>query len=256
MFLIIFPYMDTPVLVRQWLEDAGLSASAVARRAGVSTSTMHRVLNGLVDPSIGTLEEIAIACNTSIDLTTRPMSEPFAAAAARAMLEDGYKPPVSPGVDAWLDRLMHRTDSDDPVAVLEAAARASSPLRRPGAALFTGDVSLGRLASAGDASRGAWAISGPAGLDLPALSTPAPQSTLLWVDDAKAALSLLADSALRPTHRPDRATVAVLAAEPELFEGAFNHGPVRYAAPIQILLDCIAQGGNVADRALAEARSW
>ncbi|MGO9193234.1 MAG: helix-turn-helix domain-containing protein, partial [Streptosporangiaceae bacterium] len=43
-------------MVHGWLESSGLSPAAAARRAGVSASTMHRILNDLVDPSVGTLQ--------------------------------------------------------------------------------------------------------------------------------------------------------------------------------------------------------
>jgi hypothetical protein len=67
---------------------------------------------------------------------------------------------------------------------------------------------------------------------------------------------LLADTELRRAEHPDRAALAVIAAEPELFTGSFAAGIVRYAAPIQIILDRIAQGGAVADDAIEEAMSW
>jgi hypothetical protein len=63
------PNMESAgVSVRAWLAAAGLNAPAVARRAGVSGSTVHRILNDAVDPSIWTLHEIAVACGIDIDL--------------------------------------------------------------------------------------------------------------------------------------------------------------------------------------------
>ncbi|MHB1712364.1 MAG: hypothetical protein ACYCV7_13350 [Acidimicrobiales bacterium] len=58
---------------------------------------------------------------------------------------------------------------------------------------------------------------------------------------------------LRPI---DRAAVAVAAAETELFAGSFMRGIVRYVAPIQIVLDCASQAGQVADDAIKEVTSW
>jgi hypothetical protein len=66
---------------------------------------MHRVLNGLVDPSLGTLDEVALACGIQLDLAAQPLSDPLAASAARAMLEGGYEPPSDPGVAALAERL-------------------------------------------------------------------------------------------------------------------------------------------------------
>lgn len=243
-------------VVRGWLDSSGLSPAVAARRAGVSASTMHRVLNDLVDPSVGTLNEIALACGIQIDLTARPLSDPIAASAARALLEGGYEPPSDPRVAVWRERLPRMAASGDPVEVVKAAAAASGPLRRPGAVLLHGEVALARVASAGDASKGRWAVSGAAGLYLPPPSAVVPAVTILWCEDVRTVTHLLADTELRQTQRPDRAVLAVIAAEPELFTGSFTVGIVRYAAPIQIILDCIAQGGTLADDAIEEAMSW
>lgn len=251
------PYMEgLATTVRSWLESSGLSPAAVARRAGVSASTVHRILNDLVDPSIGTLNEIALACTIQVDLTARPLSDPRAAAAARSLFEGGYESSPDPGLTAWRERLHRIAGSDDPVAIAKAAAAASGPLHRSGAVLLHGEVSLARVASAGDASNGHWAISGAAGLYLPPPGATVPAVTILWCEDSRTVMHLLSDTELRQTQRPNRASLAVIAAEPELFTGSFSEGIVRYAAPIQIILDCIAQGGALADNAIEEAMSW
>jgi hypothetical protein len=217
---------------------------------------MHRILNDRVDPSVGTLREIALACGIQIDLATRPLSDPLAAAAARALLEGGYEPPADPGVAAWQERLHRTAASDKPVDIVKSAAVASGPLYRPGAVLLHGEVTLARVASAGDASKGHWAVSGAAGLYLPLPSAAVPPVTTLWCEDVRTVMHLLADTELRQSPRPDRAVLAVISAEPQLFRGSFTEGFVRYAAPIQIILDCIAQGGALADDAIEEAKSW
>lgn len=242
--------------VSEWVESSGLSAAAVARRAGVSTSTMHRILNDLVDPSIGTLGEIAIACGVQIDLETQPLSDLRAASAARAMLESDYEPPSDPGIAPWRERLPRIAGSEDPVEILKAAAHASMPLYRSGAALFHGDIPLARVASAGDSAKGEWAVSGAAGLYLPLPNAAVPAVTMLWCEDVRAVTHLLSDTELRQTRYPERASLAVIEAEPQLFSGAFGEGIVRYAAPIQIMLDCLAQSGAVADDAFEEVMSW
>lgn len=247
---------DVARMVRCWLESSGLSPAAAARRAGVSASTVHRILNDLVDPSVGTLHEIALACGVEVDLTARPLSDPRAAAAARALLERGYQPPSGPGVTAWQERLRRMAGSTDPVDLVRSAAVASSPLRRPGAVLFHGEAALARVASAGDASKGQWAISGAAGLRLPPPSAAVPPVTILWCEDVRPVMHLLADTELRQSHRLGRTVLAIIGAEPELFAGSFTEGIIRYAAPIQIILDCVGQGGALADEAIEEAMSW
>ncbi len=243
-------------LVREMLASSGLTASRVARRAGVSGSTLHRIVNDQVDPSFGTLREVAIACGQHVSLTTTHLSDPLAASAARSMLERDYEPPDDPDVARWRERLPRLAGGADPVEIVKIAARASSPLRRPGGALYSDSVPLARLASAGDASGGRWAVSGAAGLYLPPDGGVAPAVTILWCEDVRAVEHLLVGSGLRPIHQVDRAEVAVIAAEPELFTGSFTHGIVRYVAPIQIALDCISQGGQVADDAIEEVTSW
>lgn len=242
--------------VSAWLADARLSAPAVARRAGVSGSTVHRILNDAVDPSVGTLREIALACGIDIDVASRPLSDPRAAAAARTMLEDGYRPPTDPEVAVWRERLIRMAGSRSPVEIIRAAAAASSPLSRMGAVLLSGDVALARVASAGDASKGRWAVSGAAGLYLPPPSSAVPAATVLWCEDVRIVTHLLADADLRQTHRRDRAVLAIVACEPELFAGSFAEGIVRYAAPVQIIIDCLTQSGTVATDAMEEAMSW
>lgn len=140
--------------------------------------------------------------------------------------------------------------------IIKAAAAASPPLSRIGAVLLSGDVALARVASAGDASKGRWAVSGAAGLYLPPPGSAAPAVTVLWCEDARTVTHLLAEADLRQTHRPDRAALAVVASEPQLFAGSFAEGIVRYAAPIQIIIDCLSQGGTVAADAMEEAMSW
>jgi transcriptional regulator with XRE-family HTH domain len=249
--------METPgTLVERMLESSGLSASGAARRAGVSGSTVHRIVNNRVDPSFGTLRELAIACGFHLALATSPLSEPLAASAARSMLEAGYERPDDPEVALWRERLRRLAGGDDPLEIVKVAARASSPLHRSGAALYSGVLPVARLASAGDASRGRWAISGAAGLYLPEDGDAVPHVTILWCEDVRTVEHLLVGSALRPAHRPERATVAVVAAEPELFTGSFTRGLIRYAAPIQIVLDCLSQAGRVGDDAMREVSSW
>jgi transcriptional regulator with XRE-family HTH domain len=241
-------------LAKTWADPTNLSVAEVARRAGLSASTVHRILADQVDPSVGTLREIAIACDLDLALDTQPLSDPAAAAAARALLEDGYAPSL-PGVDAWIARLQRRAGSD-PVAVAELAGRCSAPLLRSTTRLFAGVIGIGRLASAGAASGGQWALSGLGGFRLPGMWEPAPAPTILWCEDARVATQMLGDTELVPATRPGRATVAVAEADAALFIHSFENDGVRWVAPIQILLDGFSIGGAAAEFARREARSW
>lgn len=240
--------------VRGWVKLSRFSASVVARRAGVSNSTLHRVMNDQVDPSIGTLREIAVACEVELALNTRPLANAAAAAAARVILEDGYSPSL-PGVDLWIERL-GRQAGDDPIQIVEAAGRASSPLLRPGSHLLAGPVEVGRVASAGQASGGKWGLSGLAGFRLPGLWERLPAPTILWCEDVRRVEQLLADADLPRATRPQRTSLAIVEADAALFSNSFEKNRVRYVAPIQIVLDGFAIGGVVADLARREVQTW
>lgn len=250
--------ISTGNLVREWLSGAGVNASTAARRAGVSASTLHRILTGQVDPSTGTLREIAIGCGVDLSLVTRPLSDWRAAAAARLMLEEGYiTPDDSDGqIAAWASRLIRLARTDNAVEIVAAAAQASAPMYRAVALWYEGTASVGRIASAGDASGGSWALSGAAGLYLPESGESAPPVTILWCSDVRVASQMLAGGEMRAIDRLERATLVVVQGETELFAGSFTRGLVRYAAPIQIMLDCISLGGAVASDAREEVMSW
>jgi transcriptional regulator with XRE-family HTH domain len=245
----------TSDMVHGWLLDAGLNAATAARRAGVSASTLHRILTDQVDPSVGTLREIAIGCGVDLSISSRTISDWRAAAAARSMLEEGYVAPDDE-ITEWQSRLTRLAQGDDPIELVNAAARASAPLHRPGAAWYTGTMTVGQTASAGDAAGGQWALSGAAGLYLPELGELTPAITVLWCSDVRAVSQLLVASDVGTTDRVDRVTLAVVRGEPELFEGSFTRGLVHYAAPIQIVIDCLSLGGNVASDAREEAMTW
>jgi transcriptional regulator with XRE-family HTH domain len=257
---VIIPYMESTIsdLSREWLENAGLNAAAAARRAGVSASTMHRILNGQVDPLVGTLEEIAIASGLEIDITARPASNPLAAMAARSILEDDYSAPVSVAADVerWMERLVRIADGDDPIEIVQVAGRMSAPFLRPNASIFIGMQTLGRIASVGDATGGRWALSGAAGINLAELDASLSQMTILWCEDVRSATNLMTDSSMKRSDQPQRAVLAVVEAEQELFFGSFKNGLVHYAAPIQIMIDCMSIGGRVAQDAREEMSTW
>lgn len=249
--------METTIseTVRSWVLDAGLNAATVARRSGIAASTLHRILADQVDPSIGTLREIAIGCGVDLSISSRTISDWRAASAARSMLEEGYVAPEDE-ITSWQSRLTRLARGDDPIELVSAAARASAPLHRSGSAWYTGAMTVGSVASAGDAAAGKWALSGAAGLYLPELGEPTPPITVLWCEDVRVVSQLLAASEVRTTNRIERVTLAVVHGEPELFEGSFTRGLVHYAAPIQIVIDCLSLGGVVANDAREEAMTW
>lgn len=233
--------------IEQWVAGSGLLRSDVAQRAGVARSTMLRIAQGSVSPTLSTLREIAIACGLDIDVVARPLSDPAAAEAARLMLEDGYTASDPAAATAWVARL-ERTAGSDPVEIVRVAGTAASLLARRGAHYLAGRADLLRVASAGDGSRSPWAISGAPPLDTAG-------TIVLWADDADRAARLLSES-LNRVDDPSAASVIVAPAHPGVYVDSWTEGPVRYVAPVQMLLDAFGLEPHLRDAALELARSW
>lgn len=246
---------DVGRLVAECIERSGLNARQVAARAGVAASTVHRILNDQVSPSVATLHNITAACGLDLTMSTSTLASPAAAAAARAILDEDYPAEVDADIDQWAARLDAWTDGD-PVQIIEEAARASGVLHRTDAIRLSGEATIGRIASAGDASGQRWAVSGASGLDLPSFDEAVPRISVLWCEDPSAIRPLLTGGTLRPASAPHRTSVVIAAAEPDLFLGTFERDRVVYAAPIQIAIDAISVGGDAADRAREEIRTW
>lgn len=238
----------------------GATSVDFARRAGVGRTTLHRIAAGQVEPTLATLRELAIAHGYELTIGLTPLSDPAAAAAVRHLVDpafDGVSPEeVSPGdareVDAWIARL-ERYDDVDAAAI--TAARASSLLHRNGATFLRGDNSATRLASAGDASGQTWAVSGAAALRV-VTATEAEGPSVLWVDGAAEEVSRFLLDTHRRVDSAAAANVIVAPAHPSVFVDEYRDGPIRYVAPIQLLLDCIGLGGMLEATALLVQQSW
>jgi len=235
----------------------GLSASEVTRRTGISRATLHRIATGTVLPSLQTLSELAIVQGKDVELRLKPLSDPHAAAAARAII-DGEVGAWSENeaTRRWVERLnrLARSDDGDFLSILQAAGRASSLLHRAGAVYLRGDDDALRLASAGDASGGKWAISGKAALEVTP-DYPVTGPSVMWVDDVKRAANLLSETHKRVAS-PSNAHVIIAEANPSIYVGAYAVAAVRYVAPTQMLLDCVGLGGRQEEIAMSIAQEW
>ena len=122
----------------------GWTATDVSRRAGINRSTLHRISNGAVEPTLTTLRELAIVHGMDMTVQLRPLSDPDAATAATLLLSATAEPTddLPTGVLSWMDRLERiaagvKSDSDQQVTVatlqvLSAAGRASDLRHRAG----------------------------------------------------------------------------------------------------------------------------
>lgn len=225
--------------------------SEVARRAGVSRSTLHRIIAGSAEPTISTMREIAVACGLDLVVATPPLSDPAAATAARVLLDEETPERGQPAeVIAWTARL-RRQAGEDPVELVRAAGRSASPRHRTGAVFLRGRVGARRLASAGQAAGGSWALSGALGLSL---AVPTGGPSVLWVDDVIRTQQMLAD-----TFKPSSSEGADLIVAPTydgLMLGAFEVEGVRYVAPIQQIIDGFGLSAETSAAAAAIAKEW
>lgn len=245
-------YLDSvEAQVDGWISRSSLSQAEVAVRAGVSASTVYRIRRGLVDPSIATLRDIAIACGYSIDVVTRPLSDSLAAEAARLLLEEGFT--ATHDVSDWTARLERNIRS--PQDLLRRASESANPLARPGASHFSGPLTTGLLASAGTMSGGEWVVSGSPGLALPPRQEELDGHAILWVTTLEETNKLISAS-LRSVPHPAIAQLTVLPASTWMFQNSFEHEFIHYAAPIQIMMDCLALGGAASQRAAEIIGEW
>jgi transcriptional regulator with XRE-family HTH domain len=236
--------------IAEWIVESGLTRSEIARRAGVARTTLDRIESGEGNPTLATLDDIAYACGKSIDIIDRPLCDPAAAEAARVLLDADYEPYDRHSVGVWARRLERAVPDSDPVAVLTAAAHASSVLRRRDTTTVTGNLTDLAVASAGDGSRGDYALSGAPGLGMKG-------TILLWAEDAPVAARLLVETAKRAPQRAHNITVIVAPARANLFQNAFTTDRgIRFVAPLQIMLDNIGLGDEYEKAALTEVRSW
>ena len=76
-------------LIRSARERAGMSRSALARKAGVATTTVSRIELGLSEPTYATLVELLTATGGTIEITVAAPAEPsLASAVAHAIDPD------------------------------------------------------------------------------------------------------------------------------------------------------------------------
>lgn len=251
---------DALGLITELRERSALSPTLLRTRSGVSRATQRRIDTGESDVTLGTLRELAIAAGLDIALDLVPLSDPEAAAGARALLDDTVDPDtISPGAAAWSERLLRLTadplrQMNNPLEIVTEAGRAAAPLNRYGALLFRGEWSDLKLADAGMASRATWLLSGMSALTaLTDEPTPTGGVGILYSADPAAVARYLAH--LRPT-RPSTANLVILPVTEPVAIDSWQEGPLHLVSPIQAIIDGIGVGGITAETALGIARKW
>lgn len=97
-------------MVRAMRRDAGLSLRGLARAAGVATSTVHRVEQGAVHPTVELLSRLAEAAGTRLSVEARPDYASSLVGLARAIDEEL---PNADNAVRMAAELVHRFEQSD-----------------------------------------------------------------------------------------------------------------------------------------------
>ncbi|TFC47181.1 helix-turn-helix domain-containing protein [Cryobacterium sp. TmT2-59] len=245
--------------MRQLLDDirasVGLDRRALALRSGVSKSTIYRIEGAQVDPSVGTLRELALAAGFDLDISLAPLSDVNAARAAREILAGPATGEKDKAVADWEARLHRWVPNGDPVEIARTAGVSSSLLKRAGATYLCGSVDELKIAAAASAGETSWILSGVSGIRRlnPDTDGPAAGPSVVYTADPHRLVRRLAHMALC---RPEEADLIVVPYTADLDVDAFLDDGIRVVAPIQTLVDAFGIGGALADKAETIARSW
>jgi len=118
-------------LVREARAGAGLSRSALAARTGVPVSTVSRIEDGVVDPTVTMLQRLMAAVGRQLELAAPELSDDLAI----AHLVDAWTPNAEDDIDAvdwvalrtFLRRLERRSADDVAMAIATPPPRTRSP---------------------------------------------------------------------------------------------------------------------------------
>lgn len=258
-------------IIDQIFEGSVLSKSALAARSGLARSTPYRIRDGLVDPAIGTVRELALAAGFDLALSLAPLSDPDAARAARVILDPRFNASYvlsegTRGVNEWVERLHRWVPGGDPVEIVRTAGQSSSLLHRPGAVFLRGHVTELKLASAGDFSQQDWFLSGAAVI---ARIGELPDDSAL-PDESRTERSTLGPYIVHTADphrftrlldnmdevRPEKASLIVTEHTEGVGVDSWEDGKIKLVAPIQGLIDAFGIGGALGQAAEHIARSW
>lgn len=202
----------------------------LARRAGVSPSTVTRIEKGDIDPTLGMATRILAAAGLQLPAHPEPLSDITALKAARRILdEDGGI--GAPEMEETLIRWASPDGKPHPRQLAREAAAAAPPLLRPGVLTATSDWGFLRICSAAAATRKGWAVSGaPAAGRIGAPAQDGP--LILYVEEPSRVASIIG-------HPGSSAVdVILLPFDGGSESGAWNDEGVVWADPLQIILDC------------------
>lgn len=221
------------------------SKKETARLAGVARTTLDHALQSPERARLATLHEIALASGFDLVVSTRPIYNLLAAAAARTILTPSFAAPE--GTAPWVAR-MRRWVQEDPweLGILESAARAAPVGNAPIKSSFA-TATVMDAATCADAAGGEWAISGAQALSALGIS-------IVWTTRHEVTTALIQEE--HPLYHGEDPQVVVLPAPNWLLQGSYLQDGLRYVDPTQMIIDGLCLGGNTGNAARKEALSW
>lgn len=243
--------MNASGLVRTSRMLSRLTRQQLADMAGVAPSTVSRIENGEMDPSVGTLGQILAAASFRIDGLTE-MSDPAAVAAARGVIESDSRLLDYPGADIWVKRwkaagfITPSGAAKDLGTVASRAGLAARLSSRPGIRSYLREGSWADIARRIAAVGQRWAATGGAAANRMVCSADA-YWPVFYVEDPVAAAETMR---LRPSSGGGTPTLSLIP-----FDGVADVGvetgadTFRWVAPTQVLIDCYGGTGRMPEQA-------
>lgn len=247
----IYAYaLDSKAILETARGRAGLSLRALAKRAGVPVSTVLRVEQGRMAPTVDMLNRLVGAAGYELvlDLAPKPaLVDESWIDVARRLVEGGLPMAVLEGegrilgpweAAGWVTVEDGQVTSFDTAAVVRDAAERGPLLRRRGVTTWVVPGGprefMRRIQSAAPA--GDWAITGSLAAERIAAVT-APAYAVAYVEDPDATAKALG---LLPAETG--ANVALLPASAARLRGSVEGSGLRWASVAQVAIDCL--GGN------------
>ncbi len=203
----------------------------LARRAGVSASTVTRIQQGSIDPTLGTARKILAAAGLQLPAFPEPLCDPTLIRAARSILsEQPFLAEDSEKVEELM-RWSSRDGAPNPRGLAREAGRSAPAPLRPGSITVRTDWSTLRVFSTIAATRSGWAASGSsAAAAIGAEETSGP--TLIYAENQRAATRVVED------HSAGSHQFILLPFDGFSENGAWHRGGITWADPLQIIMDC------------------
>ena len=222
------------VKIDELIALAAEQPTRISRRSGVSRSTLKRVGDGTSEPTLSTLREVALALGLDITLTAHHASDPFAAAAARALIDDSVpENPHDEEILAWLQRF-ERWNINDPLTLVSEAGNVQGIYHRRDAQFLNIDpATLAALPEFFQQHNADWALSGAAAATV--ITRQVVQGPSMVWHEPLAHLTV-ADLGVE-VDAVEEANLIILPALASELMGSYSQDGLNFVAPVQLVID-------------------